>query len=255
MTAIMQSRARTLENRFYGVVIAIVEDNNDPDKRGRVKVSYPWFDEGTISDWCRVRQFCAGPGYGAFFVPEKGDEVLVAFVHGDMDEPIVLGGLYNGQDAPPSYRDGSTKDEKVIRTKGGHQVTLDDSASSKKVAVETSGGHALVLDDQNQRASIKTTGGHELVLDDQQQSVTLRSSSGMSVVIDSGGTIKCTGTSVVLAAPQVKLGGDAAMSSLVLGEAFMTLFNAHTHQLGLAPTTPPVEPMLPILLSQVTKTV
>ena len=49
-------------------------------------------------------QFYAGNGYGAFFVPEVGDEVLVAFTHGDMRMPIILGGLYNGVDKPVTYR-------------------------------------------------------------------------------------------------------------------------------------------------------
>ena len=44
----------------------------------------------------------AGNGYGSFFVPEVGDEVLVAFVQGDMRYPIILGGLYNGEDKPPT---------------------------------------------------------------------------------------------------------------------------------------------------------
>ena len=59
------------------------------------------------SDWCRVVQPYAGNGYGAVFVPEKGDEVLVAFVHGDMRFPIVIGGLYNGKDKPPTARTAS----------------------------------------------------------------------------------------------------------------------------------------------------
>lgn len=255
MTAARSTRARTLDNRFYGVVIGLVEDVDDPDHEGRVKVKYPWFDEGTVSDWCRVRQLYAGNGYGTFFVPEKGDEVLVAFVHGDMDEPIVLGGLYNGQDKPPTYRDGSSKDEKVIRTKGGHQITLDDSDSAKKIAIETDGGHSFVLDDQNQNATLKSSGGHSIVLDDRQSTVTIKSSSGQTVTIDQSGAITCTGTTITLSAPQVKLGGDGASMSLVLGDAFMALFNAHVHDVGPVVSTPPVTPMLPVMLSQVTKTV
>ena len=71
------SHPRAFDRRFYGVVEGIVEEIVDPDKEGRVKVKFPWYDDDTVTEWCRVRQLYAGPGYGTFFVPEKGDEVLV----------------------------------------------------------------------------------------------------------------------------------------------------------------------------------
>jgi uncharacterized protein involved in type VI secretion and phage assembly len=79
------------------------------------------------------------------FVPEKGDEVLVAFIHGDMRFPIVLGGLYNGVDKPPTARtDG--RDQKIIRTKAGHEVLLDDGA--KEIRITTAeGGNVTVTAD------------------------------------------------------------------------------------------------------------
>src|SRR5438477_11815418 len=121
------SRTRSTDKRFYGVVQGVVTEVNDTDgQEGRVKVQFPWFDDQMETEWCRVRQFYAGNGYGAFFIPEVGDEVLVAFTHGDMRLPIILGGLYNGKDKPPSYRSDS-KDEKMFRTKLGHQLTFFDT--------------------------------------------------------------------------------------------------------------------------------
>src|SRR5688572_28993399 len=109
-----ESRSRSTDQRYYGVAEAIVTDVNDPEQEGRVKLKYPLFDDNTVSDWARVRQLYAGKGYGTFFIPEVDDEVLVAFVHGDMKMPIVLGGLYNGSDKPSMFRDDST-DPKLIR--------------------------------------------------------------------------------------------------------------------------------------------
>jgi uncharacterized protein involved in type VI secretion and phage assembly len=60
--------------------------------------------------------------------------VLVAFVQGLMREPIVLGGLYNGTDKPVTWR-AATRDEKVIRTKAGHQITLVDTGGSEKITI------------------------------------------------------------------------------------------------------------------------
>jgi phage baseplate assembly protein V len=75
------------------------------------------------TDWCRVRQFYAGNGYGAVWVPDLGDEVLVAFIQGDMRQPIVLGGLYNGKDRPPAQ----DPRERMICSKNGHKLRFIDS--------------------------------------------------------------------------------------------------------------------------------
>jgi uncharacterized protein involved in type VI secretion and phage assembly len=135
-------RARSTDRRYFGVVEAIVEENEGDDE-GRIKVRFPWFDGGaTITDWCRVSQLYAGSGYGSVFVPEKGDEVLVAFIHGDMRFPIVLGGLYNGVDKPPTARtDG--RDQKIIRTKAGHEVLLDDG--TKEIKITTAEGGSVTV--------------------------------------------------------------------------------------------------------------
>ena len=80
MTALTSpARSRSTDNRFYGVAEGLVEDNADPEREGRIKVCFPWFSGEMVSEWCRVLQFYAGPGYGAYFVPEVGDEVLVGF--------------------------------------------------------------------------------------------------------------------------------------------------------------------------------
>ena len=125
-------RSRSTDRRYYGVVEALVAKvTDDPEGECRVTLRFPFFDGATAeSDWCRVVQPYAGNGYGAVFVPEVGDEVLVAFVHGDMRFPIVLGGLYNGVDKPPTDRTAS-KDQKMIRTKHGHQAVLDDSQGKR----------------------------------------------------------------------------------------------------------------------------
>ena len=91
------SRLQSLQRKLYGICTAIVEDVDDPEHEGRVTLRFPWLDDSTVSDWCRVSQLYAGNGYGSMFVPESKDEVLVAFVHGEMAEPIVLGGVYNGK--------------------------------------------------------------------------------------------------------------------------------------------------------------
>lgn len=206
------------DRRFFGVMEAIVEEIVDPDREGRVKVRFPWYDEGTVTEWARVRQLYAGPGYGTFFVPEKGDEVLVAFILGDMRKPIVLGGLYNGVDKPPSDRQADDeKDEKLIRTRGGHRLLLDDTRGKEKIEATTPGGHRVILDDAGRRITVQTAGGQTLVLD------------------AAGGSITLSG------AVRIEL-GDAPTDRVVLGDKLLALFNAHKHSLSGGGITGPPDP-------------
>ena len=95
-------------SRIYGVVVGIVTNNQDPDGMGRIKVKLPRISGEDESNWARVVSFMAGKEMGAFFLPEVEDEVLVAFEHGDINQPYVIGSLWNGVDAPPLKNDGLT---------------------------------------------------------------------------------------------------------------------------------------------------
>jgi uncharacterized protein involved in type VI secretion and phage assembly len=83
-----------------GIVVAIVDDLNDQDDLGRVRVRYPHLND-EISDWARVATPMGGKGRGLFFRPEKNDEVLVAFELGDPRRPYIVGGLWSKADPPP----------------------------------------------------------------------------------------------------------------------------------------------------------
>lgn len=255
MSAAAVSQVRAMDKKFFGVVQGIVTDVEDQQgKEGRVKVQFPWFDDQMETEWCRVRQFYAGNGYGAFFIPEKGDEVLVAFIHGDMRLPVILGGLYNGKDKPPTYR-SSSQDQKMIRTKGQHEFLLDDSQGKERVRIKTNKGHTADLSDFEKKMTLQTSGGQSIVVDDSANTVTVQTN-GKSITINgSSGEIKIKGDSVVIEASKVSL-GTGASQSLVLGDMFSTFFNAHTHLCTApgTPSSPPAVPMLPALLSQITKT-
>lgn len=187
-----ESRSRSTDQRYYGVAEAIVTDVNDPGQEGRVKLKYPWFDDNTVSDWARVRQLYAGPGYGTFFIPEVDDEVLVAFVHGDMKMPIVLGGLYNGSDKPSMFRDDST-DPKLIRTKGGQQILLDDSSGKEKIQIVDKEGNLIEIDAVAKTITIEA-----------DSNVTIRSKSG-NVTVEAKGTLELKGQTVNVTGSTINL--------------------------------------------------
>src|SRR6476469_2175065 len=84
-----------------GVVIGLVTDVNDPLKQGRIRVNFPWLEDEHQTDWIRIATTMAGNGRGTFFMPELQDEALVAFEHGNVRMPYVIGFLWNGKDSPP----------------------------------------------------------------------------------------------------------------------------------------------------------
>jgi uncharacterized protein involved in type VI secretion and phage assembly len=145
--------------RYFGLVEGIVEEIEDPNKEGRIKVKFPWFDENMISEWCRVSQFYAGGGYGAFWVPEKEDEVAIAFIHGDMRQPIILGGLYNGVDKPATHRT-KQQDIKMFRTKAGHEITFVDTEDKEQIVIkDMSEKHFIDINTKDSSITITSTGG------------------------------------------------------------------------------------------------
>jgi phage baseplate assembly protein V len=232
-------RSRSTDRRYYGVVEALVTKvTGDPEHECRVTLRFPFFDGATAeSDWCRVAQPYAGKGYGAVFLPEVGDEVLVAFVHGDMRFPIVLGGLYNGVDKPPTDRTAS-RDQKMIQTKHGHQVVLDDSQGQEAIRIITAGGHELILDDAG--GTVAVTGN------------------GVKITLEDSGTVTVQGTTVTVEANQINLGSSAAFHQLILADEFMAIFNSHTHGLPFPPVVATVPgtalpPLTPAVFSQIVK--
>jgi len=201
-------RAESVDQKVYGIFTGIVEDNEDPDKEGRVKIRIPWLDDATITDWCRVMQPYVGPNYGSVWIPEKKSEVVVALWHGDMNEFVVLGGVYNGKDKPPVHKKKTDQDVKMLRTKAGHEIRFDDSAKTMGIQIMTLGGHTVFLDDQNEKITVSTPLGQELVLDDKGKKIELSTISGVGkITIDSQGTITVQGKDIAIKAPKISLSG------------------------------------------------
>jgi uncharacterized protein involved in type VI secretion and phage assembly len=117
--------AETESSRVYEPVIGIVTDNKDPSKLGRVKLKIPILSEQDTTYWCPIIMLGAGKNRGWFFIPEKDDEVLVMFEHGDLNRPLVVGSLWNGKDKPPAKNAGGNP-LRVIKSRLGSKITFDD---------------------------------------------------------------------------------------------------------------------------------
>ena len=159
-------------SRIYGVVTAVVTDNKDPDALGRVKLRFPWLAEDDESAWAPVASPMAGNERGIWFLPEVDDEVLVAFLHGDLRQPFVLGALWNGKDKPPETNDDGKNDIRVIKTRSGHLLRFTDKDGGEKIELIDKGGkNSLVIDTSGDTITI--TSGKDIKLDAPSGKITL----------------------------------------------------------------------------------
>jgi uncharacterized protein involved in type VI secretion and phage assembly len=145
-------------------------------------VSLPWaLDAGgsPYRAWARLATLSAGDQRGSWFIPEVGDEVLVIFEAGDPGRPYVIGSLWNGKDSPPASMDAAGQNPiKVLRTRSGLQITLDDTPGSERLELTTPGGQAVSLQDSSGKIVI-STGGSKIIVKDSQVEI---ESSGKLVI-------------------------------------------------------------------------
>lgn len=192
-------------DRFFGKYEGVVTDVADPKKIGRLRAKVPAvLGEDLDTGWALpCVPYGGGEGYGMLLLPHVGDTVWVEFAGGDVSRPIWSGTFWGapdstGPEAPTG--DGGKEGSPtlgVLKTKGGHELTLDDD------------GEVVLLANGNGKSSIR---------------------------FEQDGTI-------VLTAEKIKLGASAR-EKVVLGDAFLQLFNTHTHPTGVGPSGPPVQPMV-----------
>lgn len=188
--------------KIYGVVVGIVTDNQDPEGMGRIKVKYPWLSDEEESYWARVATLMAGKDRGSFYLPEVDDEVLLAFDHGDVRFPYILGMLWNGQDTPPYTNDDGKNDVRAITSRSGHEIILNDNDQKGKVEIHTNAGHQIVLDDASGSEKVTVvdkTGSNSIEIDSNQNAIAIKSGMKLSIEskmieIKSGGMMKLEAT-------------------------------------------------------------
>ena len=144
------------EGRFYGMTVGVVTNNKDEEGLGRVKVKFPWLSEQDESYWARVVTPMAGKDRGMYFLPEKDDEVLVAFEHGMIEFPYIIGALWNGQDKPPESNNDGKNNKRVIKSRSGHQIILDDTENNEQIIIrDKTGKNEIIIDSKNHAITVR----------------------------------------------------------------------------------------------------
>jgi uncharacterized protein involved in type VI secretion and phage assembly len=138
-----------------GMVIGTVVDLDDPERIGRIKVQYPHLNDEQ-SDWARLVTPMAGNDRGCFFRPEKGDEVLVAFEHGEPRRPHIVGSLWSTVDKPPADDGQATENNwRFIKSRSGHVIKLDDTQGKEKIElIDKDQQRRVVIDSANRKIQV-----------------------------------------------------------------------------------------------------
>ena len=144
-----------------GLLPAVVTDNQDPDGLGRVKVRIPGVNDET---WARVATLMAGSNRGTWFIPDVNDEVLVAFEEGTARDAYVLGGLWSNTNPPPAKMD-TNNNKKLLRSRNGVKITLDDQSGQENFIVETPDGQRITLTDGPGSIEITDSNGNSVKLE------------------------------------------------------------------------------------------
>lgn len=195
-----------------GVMIAKVTNNKDPEKLGRVKLKFPLRENEHESDWAFVTTFMTGGSRGSVFIPEVDDEVLVAFVLGNLNMPVVVGSLWNKNSKPPTP-DENNNIRKIV-SKQGHEFIFDDTSSAAKVTLKSKKGMQLEFADQNDKVEIKAGSAGPVVTLEGGSAGTLTLKSGTNkITIDNKGNINVESTTgITIKSTQVKVEATAQMT-------------------------------------------
>lgn len=195
-----------------GPVTAEVVDNIDPEAMGRVRIRYRWqADDATA--WARVSTPHGGNGRGILFCHEIGDEVLVDFIGGDPEQPVVIGALWNGKDVPITNADQNTA--KRIVTTSGNTIQMLDDPGKETMELHTPEGKTLVQLTNKDGHPVITIYSEGDIAFEGKEEIRLKAKSVVfdvdtDIAVKAGGDVSVDATANVT----MKAGMDAALAGL-----------------------------------------
>jgi len=165
------------------------------DKHGRIKILFHWDREGARDDksscWVRVGQAWGGVGWGAQYLPRIGHEVVVEFIEGDPDRPIVTGSVYNGENPTPytlpDERTKSTrKSASSLGSNGFNELRIEDANDAEEIFVHAQKDEKLLT--ENDKA--QEVRGHEDLLVKKDRSRTVEGNQRLEVTLDDSSRVE-----------------------------------------------------------------
>jgi uncharacterized protein involved in type VI secretion and phage assembly len=247
--------ARQVAERRYGKFRGFVADNDDPQKRARLKVRVPSVLGEQESDWALpCLPFGGAADHGFFAVPEKDAQVWVEFEEGDLHRPLWVGTFWQAQADVPQGAAISPPTTRLLRTPSGHTLQFDDKENQEQITLRHPKEATLVID-KDGAVALTDAKGAKLTLDATGEKVVLEDSNGNTLTMSSSGTIiedangnriemassgiTVKGQQIVVEGSQVMLGGSGG-EPVIKGTSFLSLFATHMHPTAMGPSGPPI---------------
>ena len=180
----------------------VMKLDEDPDGQQRVQVSIPVLGSAAQPVWARLLQFYASSTFGAFFVPELADEVVLGFFDNDPTHPVILGSLYSSNRAPP-YALAAENNTKAIVTRCKSKIEFDEE--KKVITVMTPAKNKVVLSDQDQSILLLDQNNNRVELN--PGGITLDSPKDIKVKANGTITLDAVGTISITSQADVKSSG------------------------------------------------
>ncbi|RLB92248.1 MAG: type VI secretion system tip protein VgrG [Deltaproteobacteria bacterium] len=196
------------------------------DEYGRVKVQFHWDREGKNDEksscWIRVSQLWAGAGWGAMYIPRIGHEVIVDFLEGDPDRPIVTGRVYHANNPPP-YTPSEEETKSTIKSEsspgggGFNEIRFEDKKGSEEIFIHAQKDQNEII--ENDRNATIKGGNDALTVESGTRSVTVKGDTSLivqagnrSVGVTGGSYSAESDTTLNLKAPQINATGTSGVN-------------------------------------------
>jgi len=188
-----------IEGLYVGIVKKL---NEDPDSQYRIQVTIPILQDSSDGVWARLSGMYASKGFGAFFIPEVGDEVVLGFFNNDPSHPVVLGSLYSSG-RKPAYELEAENNSKALVTRSELKLEFDDD--KKIVTVTTPGKNKIVLNDDEKSILLQDQNSNKVTLND--SGIQLQSQKDVTIKAMGKITLDATGELGLSSKADVKVSG------------------------------------------------
>jgi Type VI secretion system/phage-baseplate injector OB domain len=266
----IEDSARQTRGRYFGKYRAFVVDTADPSNLGRLKLTVPSVLGEATSDWALpCVPYGGGAEFGFLAIPPVGAQVLAEFMEGDASSPLWVGAFWRAADEmpkDPTSGKGGKPEVKLLKTESGHVLAFDDTSGGEVITL-TSAKSAVMVMDETGSIVLTDQAGSKVTLDAEAQEIVIEDASGNSIKLSASG-ITCTdasGNQITTAGSGVTVKSSAVISiegsmvavagsggePLIKGATFLSMFNTHIHGTAApgAPTTPPIVPLTPAVLT------
>ncbi len=190
-TDVMAPSASGLLPGIQGLHIGKVKKlEGDPTGENKIQVEIPILNKGQNTVWARLGNFWASSSYGAFFIPDIDDEVILGFFNDDPCYAVILGSLYSSKIQPP-YEIKAENNIRAILTKS--KMKLEFNEEDKVITIETPGKNVVEISDKGKSIKLFDQNGNKIIMDNSgiviESSKDLTLKSKMNTIIDSGANL------------------------------------------------------------------